>query len=223
MSTITYPIAELFWSLQGEGLYAGTPIKFIRFAGCSVGRPLAANNPLFPLYTKCQSVTGSEFICDTNYQRTRSMTPQEIAKWVNEPPLVERVCLTGGEPLLFDLKSLRDQLPEKVWHLETSGTKPIPDLFDYVACSPKRGFLIENVKEIDEFKLLVESSTQLETLEKWLNTTLKEMRYASLIFLQPINGLSDIDSNSLQRCLDFLKVHPEWRLSVQMHKLLGVR
>ena len=147
-----YPISEIFTSPQGEGLYAGTLMTFIRLAGCSVGKPFPKeryigietfkkldnpNTPVsegieelkekgyLPIYTEqCTLYDGRTFECDTDYRVKQRMTLREIRSQV--PENIPRICITGGEPLIHDLSDLVDEFPDKGIHLETSGTKPLP-------------------------------------------------------------------------------------------------
>lgn len=226
-----YPIAEVFSSLQGEGNFVGYPMAFIRFAGCNVGKPLEAGRPLYPLYTRCQAAVGASFICDTNYQASTRMGVSELIDFVKGQP-AKAVCLTGGEPLLHDLSPLVERLKKEGYtiHLETSGTLPIPRrVFSWVACSPKLGFLGENVGTPDEYKFLIEATTPLDAVDKWLMEHLHWEEESlddpvhPFIYLQPINGLSTLDMKSIQRCREIQERHHSWPLSVQLHKVLGVR
>ena len=144
-----YPISEIFTSPQGEGLYAGTLMTFIRLAGCSVAKPFPKERHkptehqvgcpnrvayadaactclrVLPIYTEqCTLYDGRTFECDTDYRVKQRMTLREIRSQV--PENIPRICITGGEPLIHDLSDLVDEFPDKGIHLETSGTKPLP-------------------------------------------------------------------------------------------------
>lgn len=146
------------------------------------------------------------------------------------PPRV--VCLTGGEPFIHNLEPLVDTLTNNDYrvHLETSGTRPILMLsFSWVTCSPKAGFLCCNARFVDEFKFLVSRDTQLEDIEEflrreceWEEEELKQPT-GTQVFLQPVNGLSSLDQGSLNNIYRMLKKRPNWQLSVQLHKVLGLR
>lgn len=229
---MNYPVAEIFSSIQGEGAYVGLPMTFIRLAGCSVGRPLSSTDPLFPVYTRCHPAVGPSFICDTDYRRTINMNEESLLDAVKEnSPRV--VCLTGGEPLIHDLAPLVGALSEGGYgvHLETSGTRIIPpDLgLSWVSCSPKAGFLTSNAMLVDEFKFLVSSATELGEIEEFLKRECEweeeelELPVRSQVFLQPVNGLSSLDWTSLANIYKMLEQRPRWQLSVQLHKVLGVR
>jgi 7-carboxy-7-deazaguanine synthase len=218
MSKTALPIAEEFHSVKGEGLWTGTPMKFIRLAGCSVGRYDKTNFP----YEICHTYDGREFLCDTNFRKHYMKTPEELLEDVYE----ERIVITGGEPLIHDLEDLIDNALNQNLriHLETSGTIPLPSWCGesdvWIAVSPKQNTLPEVLEIVDEVKILVDKDFSLEGLYK----ALPGVRNHPLVWLMPINGIRDRNENNLQLCLEILKLQrPDWRLCVQVHKLIGVK
>lgn len=238
------PIAETFESIQGEGIWAGHLMHFIRTAGCNVGRyttpspepgatvPSKDNVPLRVLREKrpslsiCTSIFGHEFLCDTDYHRTSTRELAEVLKESSIP----RVCLTGGEPLMFDAVEIADIVAGmgKILHIETSGTKPISDELEeaaYIVCSPKKDFLKENLPRIHEFKFLVwegmgNPSAVWDRILEFLDGT------QAPLFLQPINDTNLANMANAAFAVKMLAQAPskvEAALSVQLHKLLGMR
>ena len=112
-------INEIFYSLQGEGSFTGTPAVFVRFSGCNL---------------KCS-------FCDTEHESGKQMTDQEIIDEVANYP-APIVVLTGGEPSLWIdetfVAALKQRTGKQVC-IETNGTNPLPDNIDWVTCSPKEG------------------------------------------------------------------------------------
>lgn len=127
-------INEIFYSLQGEGYYTGTPAIFIRFSGCNL---------------KCS-------FCDTLHEDGHWMTDGEIVEEVKKYPAVT-VILTGGEPSLSIDRKFVDLLHRagKYVCIETNGTRPLPDNIDWVTCSPKQGAKLE-ITRMDEVKVVYE-------------------------------------------------------------------
>jgi 7-carboxy-7-deazaguanine synthase len=125
-------INEIFYSLQGEGYYTGTPAVFIRFSGCNL---------------KCS-------FCDTQHEEGRLMTDAEILEEVMLHPATV-VILTGGEPSLWIDDELIDLLHQagKYVCIETNGTRPLPESIDWVTCSPKSESK-PAVARIDEVKVV---------------------------------------------------------------------
>lgn len=224
------PIAEIFTEIQGEGMYAGTIMTFIRTAGCTVGRRFPKNfyegiytvlpdgqkMPL-PMYTEqCTLYDGRTFACDTDYRKHQTMTPSQIATQV--PPDVEHVCITGGEPCMHELRDLIRVMHAngKHVHLETSGTIDSPDirLCDWVTVSPKKGVLLEVVRHYaHEVKLLVDENFDWSTVPDFC----KNHQH---VYLQPVNGENTINVENLRRVRAIQKDNPHVGLSLQLHKVL---
>lgn len=233
MKNDTLPIAELFHSIQGEGVFAGTQMCFVRLAGCNVGRYGVAKPSTFiclddvePYKHKansiCKTFDGQEFLCDTDYRIKQQLTVDEILKQCWE----EHLCITGGEPFLHDLLPLVDAaeaLGLEV-HIETSGTKPIsPDIgmSAYITCSPKAGFIPTNAHYVSQWKFVIGPDTNTDNILKFLEEVgpLKDQ----LVYFQPVGNINSVDMAMAARCLQLMKEVPEARLSLQLHKLLGLR
>lgn len=137
-------INEIFYSIQGEGFWAGTPMVFIRFSGCNM---------------KCD-------FCDTEHLSHTEMTDEEIIEAVNVHDC-RIVCLTGGEPAMQVDQHLVDLLREnnKIVHIETNGTMDIPDNISWVTVSPKT----DNIKprRVSEIKVVYQG----QDVSKWLEHT----------------------------------------------------
>lgn len=209
---MAYLIKELYLTLQGEGVHAGRAAVFCRFAGCNLwtGRQSDRSTAV------CQ-------FCDTDFigingehggrfESADALADLAATLWVGEgQPFV--VC-TGGEPLLqLDLELIaafhRHGMEIAV---ETNGTLPVPNGVDWVCVSPKAGAELA-VNAGDELKLVFP--------QKYASPD----RYSSLNFahfyLQPMDGPELVQNQQL--AADYCRRHPQWRLSIQMHKLLGFR
>lgn len=225
------PIAETFHSLQGEGQWVGTPMFFLRLAGCNVGRPfktlkLAGPFPLLPSGREavaCTSWDGRSFPCDTDYNLAFKNTPEEILARVWE----KHICVTGGEPLLH-VKAIQElvrlaNIKGIQIHVETSGTIT-PHSTGYklilpgcwLTCAPKINAQAIMIRRSDELKLLVD-----EEFDPYQLTP--EMVQHPNVFLCPINDINDIITTNLELCMKWVKSFPDWRISFQAHKLLHLR
>lgn len=216
-----YPLAERFKSIQGEGLYTGTPMAFIRLVGCSVGQRVCT-------------------ACDTDFDRMQvhlgggSLTPEEIKAWAKP---YSHLCITGGEPLDRDLRPLFETFFENVpfekWmvHIETSGTKHPEWLFSslrggdpyWICVSPKPGYLESMIQVADEIKVIIGGLGDgpgwptLDQASTWAS-------YGKLVYVQPRNHKHTVDDHNMQDLVEEItKNHPELRLSTQFHKYLHVR
>ena len=201
-----YRVNEIFYSLQGEGFWTGTPMVFVRLSGCNLRCPF----------------------CDTDHQEGRPMTARDILEAVRkEGGVCRRVCLTGGEPLLQVNQELLDTLQDAGYqlHLETNGTRPVPEMIDWVTLSPKEDVpgLVGHGKVVleraNEVKLVYDGSLEEERMEKWAAFP------AAWHFLQPCDtGNPEQNTEILARTIDYVKGHGAiWRLSLQTHKLLNIR
>jgi organic radical activating enzyme len=237
-----FPIAETFDSIQGEGLWTGTRMFFIRFAGCSVGKRMTpeerqrfSDGNALPVYREaCRTWDGRVFACDTNFQTKDALTMEELLEKI--PKDVERVCLTGGEPLNQPLGSLLEYLGQetnKKVHVETSGTVSLESVYSnytwqdnsgdenngswlWISVSPKSGFLSEMVGIANEIKLLVDEDFDLTKVPKVILDH-------TLVWLQPVNDEFAIRQDNVRKCIELMKEHPNFRISSQCHKLWQVR
>lgn len=200
-----YKVNEIFYSLQGEGAWSGTPMVFVRLSGCNL---------------KCA-------FCDTAHESFREMSAEQIvAEAVEAGEECRMLCLTGGEPTLQYDESLVSALHKAGFsiHIETNGTKPLPEGIDWITVSPKlglpgvKGNAALKIQHIDELKLVYVPGMEEDSIEKWASV------YAEFHFLQPCD-LGDEEKNRLclEETIDYIKKHPEWSLSLQMHKYLRIR
>ena len=194
-----YKINEIFHSLQGEGYHSGTPAVFVRFSGCNL----------------CCA------FCDTQHQNGTMMSLQAIADEVNKYPSVPLLVLTGGEPSLFINEAFVAELKQKTGKtvaIETNGTHPLPSNLDWVTLSPKTAFEGGNaapcvVKHCDELKVvyLGQDLVQYADIE------------AKHRFLQPCFCEDEKQRQAnMKACVEAVKSHPAWRLSLQIHRVLDI-
>ncbi|MBD5244529.1 MAG: radical SAM protein [Barnesiella sp.] len=186
-------INEIFYSLQGEGFFVGTPAVFIRMAGCNM---------------RCG-------FCDTDHSSFIEMTEEEIVKKVCEWP-TRHVIITGGEPALQLTLSLLDLLHEagKYVHVETNGTLRLPPTIDWITCSPKGERVVLGC--VDELKVIYLPDGPLT--EGIGDVT--ALRH----FIQPCDtGSAEENEVILRKAIDYVLANPEWRLSLQTHKLIHIK
>lgn len=230
---IVFPVAETFYSIQGEATYTGTPMFFIRLAGCNVGKTPKLSSDfsgdipfqiIHPEHTTCTALSGTQFVCDTDYRVKERLTIEQLLNLI--PPGVKHVSITGGEPLIHkhlpELIKAIDTLGIMV-HVETSGTIDLCHVYRsvielWITCSPKSGFLDINRKYINEYKFLVETAEDLKLILPFQSSD-------SQIWVQPIEHY---DANgpiksSYDLVVNVAKTFPNWRVSIQTHKILGVR
>ncbi|MGK7958253.1 MAG: 7-carboxy-7-deazaguanine synthase QueE [Crocosphaera sp.] len=197
---ITYPIVETFHSLQGEGTWTGVSTFFIRLAGCDV---------------HCPWCDQKESWTSKGYPQQSPHSLAEAAKQVNPAMVV----ITGGEPLIYDLLPLTQELHQlglRV-HLETSGAHPFSGKFDWVTFSPKPFKLPHEsiYSQVSELKVVIADPEDLN----WAQEQAQKVPPETIKYLQP--EYSQPENQSL--IFDYILKHPQWRMSLQIHKFLGVR
>jgi 7-carboxy-7-deazaguanine synthase (Cx14CxxC type) len=208
-----YTVKEIFYTLQGEGANAGRAAVFCRFSGCNLWTGREAD----------RSTAVCDF-CDTDFVGVgpdggKFATPDALAdavamRWPVESRAEKLVVCTGGEPLLQLDETAIDALHARGFEVavETNGTQPAPDGIDWICVSPKaRADLV--LTRGNELKLVFpQPSLDPAGLEK--------LDFDNF-FLQPMDG-PDLEANT-RAALDYCLAHPRWRLSLQTHKLLGIR
>ena len=189
-------ISEIFYSIQGEGYRTGVPTIFIRFFGCNYDCPFCDE----PLH-KTTKIPMSEIDILT-----------EIAKYP-----CKDITITGGEPTLQDLNSFIKMLQAdgNIVSVETNGHQ-IDNIksAEWITCSPKFKDTIQD-KRISEYKYIVKDSSDLDD-------ALKCLEWSSNVYIQPENNMYSVNQESLKYCMEQVLVYPSLKLSVQLHKILGV-
>lgn len=208
---MNYSVKELFFTLQGEGARAGRAAVFVRFSGCNLWNGREADREA----AQCR-------FCDTDFVGTdgtdggkytaASLAGAVLAAWGSRGG--ERyVVLTGGEPMLQVDSELVDALHAHDFEIaiETNGTLKVHPGIDWICVSPKaRGELVQTYGQ--ELKLVFPQEGA------------EPGRYEALrfdhFFLQPMDGL--LRGKNTQRCVEHCRKNPQWRLSLQTHKILNI-
>lgn len=209
---MSYAVKEIFYTLQGEGAMSGRPAVFCRFTGCNLwsGREEDRSKAI------CQ-------FCDTDFWGTdgdhggkysaRELAAQVDQLWLGGPQYKYIVC-TGGEPLLQLDDELVIALHERGFTIavETNGTLPVPAGVDWVCMSPKA-----------HTDIVVTSGQEIKVVYPQAGLDPQEFIHLDFahFFIQPMDGPS-LHQNipaAIQYCLQ----HPQWRLSLQSHKMIGIR
>ena len=189
-------VNEIFYSLQGEGGRSGQPSIFIRLAKCNLA---------------CS-------FCDTDFERGVKMTLDEVLHEI-EPYGCKWIIWTGGEPTLQLNDSVVALFKERGYRqaIETNGTRRIPAGIDYITCSPKQQFekVRELIPEVDELRFPIQKGDPVPDV-----SILPKARH---YFLSPIFDNQQIIQENIDYCVDLVKQNPLWALSLQIHKLIGIR
>ena len=210
---MTYSIKEIFYTLQGEGAHAGRPAVFCRFSGCNLWSGREADRAS----AVCQ-------FCDTDFVGTdgerggKFADSEALARtidslWPQEDTAHKYVVFTGGEPLLQLDAALIASMHAHGFTIaiETNGTLAVPPGVDWVCVSPKMGSFLQ-VERGDEIKVVIPQAGQ------------NLADYAALdfahFFVQPMDG-PDLAANT-RLAIDTCLRQPQWKLSLQTHKLLQI-
>ncbi len=196
----TYPIVETFHSIQGEGYWSGVSAFFIRLAGCNVYCPWCDQKESW------------------NPKKHPQFSVKELLTEVEEAnPAI--IIITGGEPLMHNLDPLTQELQKtgKKIHLETSGAYAFSGRFDWVTFSPKiyKQPHPRIYDQVNELKVIIANNQDLE----WAELQASKIPSTALKYLQP----EWFTPPSQNLVFEYIKQNPNWRMSLQTHKFLGVR
>lgn len=211
---MSYQVKEIFYTLQGEGANAGRPAVFCRFAGCNLwsGREQDRTSAI------CQ-------FCDTDFVGTDgtlggkfpdavALADTIAAQWPGADKVNRFVVMTGGEPLLQVDGALIDALHARGFEIavETNGTIAAPAGIDWICVSPKAGA-----------PWVQRAGHELKVVWPQTSFNLAELESANFThrFLQPMDSV--LKTDNLSDCIALCLQRPAWRLSLQTHKMLGIR
>jgi 7-carboxy-7-deazaguanine synthase len=195
-----YLVNEMFYSLQGEGVRAGTPNVFLRLARCN---------------QEC-SVETHGFDCDTEFESGRWMTGPEIVAEARElAASCGWLILTGGEPALQVDPDLIDMLHGGGFQLaiETNGSIALPAGLDWITVSPK----------VAEHAVRQRSAQEVKYVRGYGQALPRTVVTADHYLISPAFDGAGLDRRALDWCIRLCRDNPPWRLSVQQHKLWNVR
>ena len=195
-----YLVNEIFYSLQGEGVRAGTPNLFLRLSRCNLA---------------CKVETHG-FDCDTEFESGRSLALDDIVGELRQLSAnCDWVILTGGEPALQVDRELIDTLHDAGYKLaiETNGSLPLPAGIDWITVSPK----------VAEHAIRQRQATEVKYVRGHGQAIPRTVVEADHYLISPAFDGAEVDPRTLDWCIRLCRDNPPWRLSVQQHKLWKVR
>lgn len=194
------PLMELFYTLQGEGFHTGEAAVFIRIGGCDVG---------------CKW-------CDVKESWNPELHPlTPVSDILNQASAYPspNVVVTGGEPLNYNLDILCEGLQQRGYRtfLETSGSEELSGRWDWICLSPKKQAppLPGIYEQAHELKVIIEHPDDLYEAEIYADRVSAEC----ILFLQPEWSKRNTITPHI---VDFIESHPQWKLSLQVHKYIGI-
>lgn len=201
------PINEIFYSLQGEGRWAGRPAVFVRFSGCNLRCPFCDTD-----HTAHDMLDNKQIL-----ERISRLRPSETD---DDRPML--VVLTGGEPSLYVDEAFIVALHSANLYvaIETNGTRSLPDGIDWITLSPKDNF-VDNadvvIDRADEVKFIFDGNDvpSLDTYPVIADTHL---------YLQPCDtGDAERNAQIISAAVNYCLAHPRWLLSLQQHKIINIK
>ena len=216
-----YTVKELFPTLQGEGAHTGRAAVFCRFAGCNLWSGREEDRATAVCKFCDTDFVGSDGDGGGKFETAQDLANAIESSWrsTSAGPQQRYVVFTGGEPLLQLDEQLIEKLHQKGFEvaIETNGTIKVPRGVDWVCVSPKAGSDLI-VLQANELKLVIPQEGQ-DSLEKLL-ARFEKMDYRNR-FLQPMDG-TNLKINT-ELAIRLCQKRPLWRLSLQSHKLIGIR
>jgi organic radical activating enzyme len=194
------PLMEDFYSLQGEGFHTGRPAYFARIGGCDVG---------------CRWCDSKE---SWDAERFPPVDTDIIIEHASAYP-AKSIVVTGGEPLLYNLDYLCEGLHRHgiKTFLETSGSSGLSGAWDWICLSPKKDAppFPEVLAKANELKVIIEDLPDLE----WAEENAGEVSETCILYLQPEWSMRE---SLIPIIVDYIRAHPEWRISLQAHKYMRI-
>jgi 7-carboxy-7-deazaguanine synthase len=210
---MTYAVKEIFLTLQGEGMQAGRRAVFLRFAGCNLWSGREEDRATATCQFCDTDFVGTDGTGGGKFTTAEALADAALACWGDDPAQAY-IVITGGEPLLQLDAPLIDALHAGGFEIavETNGTIPAPRGIDWLCVSPKAGSITLQ-RSGDELKLVwPQSGSDWAAMARWNFTHL---------LLQPMDG--PMLAENTQSAIEFILAHPQWRLTTQVHKTLGLR
>lgn len=197
-------VKEIFYSIQGEGGRQGEASIFIRLANCNLN---------------C-------WFCDTDWTKGIEMSLEQIRNEIKDFNC-KWIVWTGGEPTLQLNDSILSYFANLGYKqaIETNGTNKVSSLIDYVTCSPKNEVSLEDLHNnfpegVNEFRYPVSDDVKIPSI--------KSLPYADNYFVSPIftgeeKKRFELNEQNIDKCIDFVLKNTDWKLSLQIHKILNIR
>ena len=209
---MTYSIKEIYYTIQGEGYYTGRPAVFCRFSGCNLWSGREIDRSQAQCVFCDTDFIGTDGQSGNKYKTAKTLVKEILSYWAGNNHRF--VVLTGGEPMLQVDKELIKELKDNEFEIaiETNGTIRVPNEIDWICVSPKSGAKLVQLSG-DELKLVYpQSGIDPKDYENF------EFKYFSL---QPL----DCDKKEINTDLTikYCSNNPKWRVSLQTHKIIGIR
>ena len=210
---MSYTVKEIFYTLQGEGTHAGRPAVFCRFAGCNLWNGREEDRAQAVCRFCDTDFVGHDGTLGGKFDSAEALAQRVASVWPAHSPAQRFTVLTGGEPLLQVDPALIEALHSAGFEVavETNGTVAAPAGLDWICVSPKAGAPLVQMRG-DELKVVVpQDGLDLDALARLPFTHRR---------LQPMDGPARLANT--EQAVQYCMQHPQWRLSLQTHKYIGI-
>lgn len=211
---MTYSVKEIFYTLQGEGANAGRPAVFCRFSGCNLWNGRESDRETAVCQFCDTDFVGVDGVNGGKYKHASDLVGAVEKLWPPENYNRRFVVLTGGEPILQVDQALVDEFHDRGFFIavETNGTLTPPSGIDWLCVSPKA-----------DAEIFVKSGQELKLVfpQAGLNPSRFIEYEFDNFYLQPMDGI--LQRENVARAIDYCLSNPHWNLSIQMHKIIGIR
>jgi 7-carboxy-7-deazaguanine synthase (Cx14CxxC type) len=211
---VTYSVKEIFYTLQGEGAQAGSPAVFCRFAGCNLWSGREEDRASAECNFCDTNFVGTDGTLGGKYETAEQLAAQISAQWPTALQNHRLVVLTGGEPLLQLDAVLVNALHDEGFRIavESNGTITAPAGIDWLCISPKAGNPLVQTSGQELKVVWPQAGLDLDALSQF--------EFAHF-FLQPMD--SPKKAENTETCIAYCMNNPRWHLSLQTHKITGIR
>jgi 7-carboxy-7-deazaguanine synthase (Cx14CxxC type) len=211
---MTYSVKEIFYTLQGEGAQSGRAAVFCRFAGCNLWTGREEDRAAAVCKFCDTDFVGTDGTGGGKFATAAALADAIETSWEPQGLADRYVVLTGGEPLLQVDEALTKALHARGFTVavETNGTLPAPPGLDWICVSPKA-----------DAEVVLTQGNELKLV--YPQPDVDPARFAGLtfehLFLQPMDGPERAANTA--RAIEYCQQHPQWRLGIQSHKMIGIR
>jgi len=208
-----YTVKEMFYTLQGEGAQAGRAAVFCRFTGCNLWSGREQDRAKAVCDFCDTDFVGTDGVNGGKFRTAEALALAITAQWPDMNKGKPYVVCTGGEPALQLDDALVSALKQQGFEvaIETNGTKPLPEGLDWVCVSPK-----------STAEVIITSGDELKLVYPQLNAmpeTFKDLDFDHF-YLQPMDSPNQRQNTRL--CVEYCMRHPQWKMGLQTHKILGI-
>ena len=213
---MSYSVKEVFYSLQGEGFHSGRPAIFCRMSKCNLWTGREADRATAVCQFCDTDFIGTDGQNGCKFKDAEALCQHLLAFWPKDTVEKPFIVITGGEPLLQVDQTLIDQMHSHQFEIaiETNGTKAAPDNIDWICMSPKANAPV-----------ILDAGHELKLVYPQPDLMPEKVQHLDydFFYLQPMDDSDPkVSQQNIKQAIDYCLKHPQWKLSLQTHKLLGI-